>query len=76
MNLCVLQLHLKYHVEDISLKSTGCRVQVYFGIAWSKYTRHQKRITKNILSNLLDRILIMFSELEKEYITTGRINEG
>lgn len=68
-------LHLKYQVEDISSRSTGCSVQVYFGIAWSKYTRHQKRITKNILSSLVDRVLVMFSALEKEYIT-GKIHDG
>lgn len=64
----VLQLHLRYHVEDTSGRSTGCSVQVYFGMAWLKYTRHQKRITKNILSNLLERLLVMFSVLEKEFV--------
>uniref|UniRef100_A0A5B7ALW6 C2 and GRAM domain-containing protein n=1 Tax=Davidia involucrata TaxID=16924 RepID=A0A5B7ALW6_DAVIN len=61
-------LHLRYQVEDIPSRSTGCNVQVFFGIAWLKSTRHQKRITKNVLSNLEDRLKIMFSMLEKEYI--------
>lgn len=62
-------LHLRYQVEDLPSRSVGCNVQVYIGIAWLKYPRYQKRITKNILSNLQDRLKIMFSILEKEYIS-------
>ncbi|XP_073153905.1 C2 and GRAM domain-containing protein At1g03370-like isoform X2 [Henckelia pumila] len=62
-------LHLRYQVEDLPSRSVGCNVQVYIGIAWLRYTRYQKRITKNILSNLQDRLKIMFSILEKEYIS-------
>lgn len=62
-------LHLRYQVEDVSSRSMGCSVQVYFGIAWLKYTRHQKRISKNILQNLQERLLVMFSVLEKEFVT-------
>ncbi|KAA8519240.1 hypothetical protein F0562_013496 [Nyssa sinensis] len=61
-------LHLRYQVEDIPSRSMGCNVQVLFGIAWLKSTRHQKRITKNILSNLQDRLKVMFSILEKEFM--------
>ncbi|CAA3028956.1 C2 and GRAM domain-containing At1g03370 [Olea europaea subsp. europaea] len=62
-------LHLRYQVEDQPSRSVGCIVQVYFGIAWLKYTRHQKRITKNITSNLQQRLMVMFSLLEKEYVS-------
>ncbi|KAL0353336.1 UNVERIFIED_CONTAM: C2 and GRAM domain-containing protein [Sesamum angustifolium] len=62
-------LHLRYQVEDLPSRSVGCNIQVYFGIAWLKYTRHQKRITKNIVSNLQDRLKVMFSVLEKEYVS-------
>ncbi|KAL1559971.1 C2 and GRAM domain-containing protein-like isoform X1 [Salvia divinorum] len=62
-------LHLRYQVEDLPSRSVGCSVQVYFGIAWLKHTRHQKRITKNIVSNLQDRLKVMFSVLEKEYVS-------
>ncbi|KAI3456601.1 hypothetical protein Pfo_013264 [Paulownia fortunei] len=62
-------LHLRYHAEDLPSRSVGCNVQVYFGIAWLKYTRHQKRITKNIVSNLQERLKVMFSVLEKEYVS-------
>ncbi|CAI9760221.1 unnamed protein product [Fraxinus pennsylvanica] len=62
-------LHLRYQVEDQPSRSVGCSVQVYFGIAWLKYTRHQKRITKNITSNLRQRLMVMFSLLEKEYVS-------
>ncbi|XP_047941566.1 C2 and GRAM domain-containing protein At1g03370-like isoform X3 [Salvia hispanica] len=62
-------LHLRYQVEDLPSRSVGCSIQVYFGIAWLKYTRHQKRITKNIVSNLQDRLKVMFSVLEKEYVS-------
>ncbi|KAK6149615.1 hypothetical protein DH2020_017140 [Rehmannia glutinosa] len=64
-----LQLHLRYQVEDLPSRSVGCNVQVYFGMAWLKYTRHQKRITKNIVSNLQERLKVMFSVLEKEYVS-------
>lgn len=62
-------LHMRYQVEDASARSMGCSVQVYFGLAWLKYTKHQKRITKNILVNLQERLLVMFSVLEKEFVT-------
>lgn len=62
-------LHLRYQVEDLPSRSVGCSVQVYFGIEWLQHTRHQKRIRKSITSNLLKRLRIMFSELEKEYIS-------
>lgn len=62
-------LHLRYHVEDLPAKSVGCSVQVFFGIAWLKYSRHQKRIAKNILTNLQERLLVMCSLLEKEFVT-------
>ncbi|CAI9087093.1 OLC1v1021080C3 [Oldenlandia corymbosa var. corymbosa] len=65
-------LHLRYQVEDVPSRSMACNVQVYFGIAWLKYTRHQKRITKNILMNLQERLLVMFSVLEKEFVTAGK----
>ncbi|XP_047941565.1 C2 and GRAM domain-containing protein At1g03370-like isoform X2 [Salvia hispanica] len=58
-----------FTVEDLPSRSVGCSIQVYFGIAWLKYTRHQKRITKNIVSNLQDRLKVMFSVLEKEYVS-------
>lgn len=63
------QLHMRYQVEDLPSRSVGCSVQVHFGIAWLKYTRHQKRITKNIVSNLQERLKVMFSVLEKEYVS-------
>ncbi|KAL3627235.1 hypothetical protein CASFOL_028598 [Castilleja foliolosa] len=62
-------LHLRYQVEDLPLKSVGCNVQVDSGIAWLKYTKHQKRITKNIVSNLQERLKVIFSVLEKEYVS-------
>lgn len=60
-------LHLRYQVEDIPSRSTGCNVQVLFGLEWLKNSRHQKRMTKNILSNLQDRLRIMFGVIEKEF---------
>ncbi|VFQ84808.1 unnamed protein product [Cuscuta campestris] len=62
-------LHHRYQVEDVASGTIGCNVQVYFGVQWSKYIKHQKRITKNIVSNLQERLLIMFSALEKEYLS-------
>lgn len=58
-------LHLRYQIED---RAKGCYVKVSFGIAWLKSTKHQKRISKNILSNLVDRLKVMFATVEKEYV--------
>ncbi|KAL6990599.1 hypothetical protein U1Q18_008716 [Sarracenia purpurea var. burkii] len=60
-------LHLRYQVEDVPSRSTGCNVQVFFGLAWLKHGRNQKRIAKNILSSLQDRLRIMFAIIEKEF---------
>ncbi|XP_076882817.1 C2 and GRAM domain-containing protein At1g03370-like [Bidens hawaiensis] len=62
-------LHTKYQIEDIGSRSTGCKVVVHFGIAWLKSTKHKKKITKNIHANLQDRMTIMFSTIEKEYVS-------
>ncbi|KAK6791167.1 hypothetical protein RDI58_010248 [Solanum bulbocastanum] len=62
-------LRLGYQVENIPSRSTRCSVQVQLGIAWLKYSRHQKRITKNIISNLQERLLVMCSGVEKEYLS-------
>lgn len=62
-------LRLGYQVENVPSRSTRCNVQVQLGIAWLKYSRHQKRITKNIVSNLQERLLVMCSGVEKEYLS-------
>lgn len=59
-------LHLRYQFEDPPSKSKACNVQVFLGIAWLKSSKHQKRITKNVISNLADRLKEMFSVVEKE----------
>ncbi|KAL9373291.1 hypothetical protein Peur_032911 [Populus x canadensis] len=61
-------LHLRYQVEDFPSRLKGCHVRVSIGIAWLKSTRHQKRISKNILSNLQDRLKVIFSLVEKEFV--------
>ncbi|CAN1260127.1 C2 and GRAM domain-containing protein At1g03370 [Linum perenne] len=60
-------LHLKYQIEDSPVSPKSCNVQVSCGIEWLKSTKHPKRMTKNIYSNLEDRLKVMFSVLEKEY---------
>ncbi|KAL7130491.1 hypothetical protein ABFS83_13G137700 [Erythranthe nasuta] len=62
-------LHVRYQVEDLPSRSVGCSIQVNFGIAWLKYTRQQKKMTKNIVLNLQERVKVMFSVLEKEYVS-------
>ncbi|KAL5836521.1 hypothetical protein ACOSQ4_016018 [Xanthoceras sorbifolium] len=59
-------LHLRYQMEDIPSKP-GCLVHVFAGVAWLKSTRHVKRITKNIIENLEERLKVMFSVVEKEF---------
>ncbi|KAI4296073.1 hypothetical protein L6164_036062 [Bauhinia variegata] len=61
-------LHLRYQVEDLPSKTKGCKVQVFFGVEWLKSTKHQKRITKNILKNLHERLKVTFSLVEKEFL--------
>ncbi|XP_062083490.1 C2 and GRAM domain-containing protein At1g03370-like [Humulus lupulus] len=60
-------LHIRYQVEDLPSKSKQCQLKVYFGIAWLKSTRNQKKITKNIIQNLNDRLKVIVSEVEKEF---------
>ncbi|KAF6153823.1 hypothetical protein GIB67_001056 [Kingdonia uniflora] len=62
-------LRLKYQVEDIPSRSKSCTVKVYFGFAWLKDTKNQKRIVKNVRSNVSDRVKVMFHQVEKEYNT-------
>lgn len=62
-------LHTKYQIEDQASRSMGCKVVVYFGIAWLKNTKHKKKITKNIHANLQDRMTVMFSTIEKEFVS-------
>ncbi|KDP35532.1 hypothetical protein JCGZ_08970 [Jatropha curcas] len=60
-------LHLRYQIEDLPARPKCCYVHVFMGIAWQKSTKHQKRITKNILSNLEDWLKVIFSLIEREY---------
>uniref|UniRef100_A0A1J3DAE1 C2 and GRAM domain-containing protein n=1 Tax=Noccaea caerulescens TaxID=107243 RepID=A0A1J3DAE1_NOCCA len=60
-------LHLRYQMEELASKPKTTYVRVYFGIEWLKSSRHQKRVTKNILVNLQDRLKMIFGFLEKEY---------
>ncbi|XP_031247295.1 C2 and GRAM domain-containing protein At1g03370 isoform X3 [Pistacia vera] len=62
-------LHLRYQVEDSPSRPKGCLIQVFIGIAWLKSTRHLKRITKNIVSHLDERLKVIVSVVEKEFTT-------
>jgi hypothetical protein len=66
--LLLPQIHLRYQIEDLPPKAKGCRVQVFFGIEWLKSTKNQKRITKNIVQNLQERLKVTFSLAEKELL--------
>ncbi|CAK8564500.1 unnamed protein product [Lathyrus sativus] len=61
-------LHLRYQIDELVQKAKGCKVQVLFGIEWLKKTKHQKRITKNLLKNLQERLKLTFSLVEKEFL--------
>jgi hypothetical protein len=59
--LFFFQLHIKYQVEDLAPKQRASNVQVSLGIEWSKTSRHQKRIEKNVLSSSSARLKEMFN---------------
>ncbi|KAK7363875.1 hypothetical protein VNO77_06035 [Canavalia gladiata] len=61
-------LHLRYQIEDSPQKAKSCKVVVLFGIEWLKGTKHEKRIAKNILKNLQERLKLTFSLVEKEFL--------
>ncbi|KAJ4758652.1 C2 calcium/lipid-binding and GRAM domain containing protein [Rhynchospora pubera] len=59
-------IHTRYQIEDLSPKQKACNVQVSLGVAWQKSTKHQKRVTKNVISNSTKLIQKIFSQIEKE----------
>jgi len=59
-------IHIKYQIEDLAPKQRASKVQVFLGIEWSKSTRHQKRIEKNVLSSSSARLKEMFSMASRE----------
>ncbi|KAF7803886.1 C2 and GRAM domain-containing protein [Senna tora] len=59
-------LHIRYHIEEVPAKK-GCKVQVFIGIEWVKDSKHRKKITKNIMRGLQERIKTIFSVVEKEF---------
>ncbi|CAL5013161.1 unnamed protein product [Urochloa decumbens] len=59
-------LHLKYQIEDLAPKQRASSVQVSLGIEWSKFTRHQKRIEKNVLSSSSARLKELFNLASRE----------
>ncbi|XP_073009990.1 C2 and GRAM domain-containing protein At1g03370 isoform X2 [Typha latifolia] len=63
-------LHLRYQIEDLAPKLRASNVQVSLGIAWLKSTKHQKRVTKNVMSNSKARLEQMFGEVEKQLLPT------
>ncbi|KAF9589734.1 hypothetical protein IFM89_028643 [Coptis chinensis] len=60
-------IHIRYQVEDLPKPNT-CTIQMFFGIAWLKSTKNLKRLTKNIESNVVDRLKSMSSHVEQEFI--------
>jgi hypothetical protein len=71
LHLSFLQLHIRYHLENIASRQKTCSVQVYIGISWLKSCKNQKKITQDIESNASSRLKKIFSELEKESTTTS-----
>ncbi|OEL18733.1 C2 and GRAM domain-containing protein [Dichanthelium oligosanthes] len=65
-SLLYSQLHIKYQIEDLAPKQRASSVQVSLGIEWSKSTRHQKRIEKNVLSSSSARLKEMFNLASRE----------
>ena len=61
-----LQIQLKYHMMSTSVKLNSCSIQVMLGIVWLKGTKHQKKATKNVMSNSTNKLKEIFSEVEKE----------
>ncbi|MED6207021.1 hypothetical protein PIB30_032038 [Stylosanthes scabra] len=61
-------VHLRYQVEDLPPKAKGCKVVVAYGVEWLKSTKHQKRIAKNIVQNLQERLNLMFTVAERELV--------
>uniref|UniRef100_A0ACD5YNW5 Uncharacterized protein n=1 Tax=Avena sativa TaxID=4498 RepID=A0ACD5YNW5_AVESA len=59
-------IQLKYHMMSTSLKPNSCSIQVMLGIVWMKGTKHQKKATKNVMSNSTNKLKEIFSEVEKE----------
>ncbi|KAI9126743.1 hypothetical protein K1719_002339 [Acacia pycnantha] len=62
-------LHLRYQVEDLPAKKS-CKVHVYYGIEWLKSSKHHKKISKNILRGLQERLKLTFGVIEKEFSST------
>ncbi|KAF3451905.1 hypothetical protein FNV43_RR08001 [Rhamnella rubrinervis] len=62
-------VHVRYQVEDFPSKQKACQIKVFFGMAWLKSTRLEKRITQNILQNLEERLKDSFSTVEKDFTT-------
>ncbi|KAK1350624.1 C2 and GRAM domain-containing protein [Heracleum sosnowskyi] len=60
-------VHLRYHIEDFSSKSMGCNIQAFLGISCLKRTNQKSRFTKNVISNLQERLKVIFSVVEMEY---------
>ncbi|KAE9609521.1 putative C2 domain, GRAM domain, VASt domain-containing protein [Lupinus albus] len=60
-------LHVRHQFDDLGPKAKGCKVVVFFGIEWQKSTKHQKRVTKNIIKNLQERLKLTLNLVEKEY---------
>jgi hypothetical protein len=66
LSLPKLQIQLKYHMMSTSLKPNSCSIQVMLGIVWLKGTKHQKKASKNVMSNSTNKLKEIFSEVEKE----------
>jgi hypothetical protein len=65
-SLVFFQLNIKYQVKDLAPKQRASNVQVSLGIEWSKSTRHQKRVEKNVLSSSSARLKEMFNLVSRE----------
>ncbi|KAM0920958.1 hypothetical protein ACQ4PT_007187 [Festuca glaucescens] len=62
----IFKIQLKYHMMSTSLKPNSCSIQVMLGVVWLKGTKHQKKASKNVMSNSTNKLKEIFSEVEKE----------
>ncbi|ERN19192.1 C2 and GRAM domain-containing protein At1g03370 isoform X2 [Amborella trichopoda] len=62
-------LRLRYQIESpLNTSKTASNVQVLLGIAWLKSTKHQRKITGNIVSRLSDLLKEIFELAEMEIL--------
>lgn len=71
-NISLLQVQLRYEIENLKFAVSSCKCDVYIGVLWLKSTRFRDRVTSNIVKKFKQRLKEIFEQVEREILLASQ----